>query len=88
MSEPGCCASVSGSGTPAKRALSSAEHNAFCVYRHVLLTKQLVPITEFSGLGEKDSPVCWLAVGDARCFSLDRSAAASILCNLSVFVSG
>lgn len=54
----------------------------------VSLTKQPVPITEFSGLGEKDSPVCWLAVGDARCFSLDRSAAASILCNLSVFVSG
>lgn len=32
-----------------RRALSSAEHNAFCVYRHVLLTKQLVPITALFG---------------------------------------
>lgn len=39
------------SPAPARQrgALSSAEHNAFCVYRHVLLTKQLVPITALFG---------------------------------------
>lgn len=75
---------ISGSDKPVK----STMHKEQCILclRACLLTS-LFPLL-CSGLGEQDVLVSWLAVGDARCFSLDRSAAATMLCNLSVFVSG
>lgn len=87
-----CCSpilmiSVSGKPVKKKKTVLCVKHNAFCVHRPVCWPNSLFPLL-CSSLGEQDLLVCWLAGGDARCFSLDRSAAATILCNLSVFVSG
>lgn len=77
-----------GSGSPAKCFELSGAQCILCLQACFVDQTACSHYCVVRDLGEKDSPVCWLAVGDGRCFSLDRSAAASILCNLSVFVSG